>query len=106
MLWSVFIEFTNDIYELYNGIDLAITRGGASTLSELSFLNIPFVSIPLPSAKDNHQFHNSEYSHKKNSLMLHAYEIKFSINGIKYYYIAEPPETFKKILKEKYLKIF
>ncbi len=47
-----------------------------------------------------------EYSHKKNSLMLHAHEIKFSINGIKYKYIAEPPETFKKILKEKYLKIF
>ena len=65
-----FIEFTNDIHELYNGIDLAITRGGASTLSELSFLNIPFVSIPLPSAKDNHQFHNSEYYHKKNCCWL------------------------------------
>ena len=65
-----FIEFTNDIYELYNDIDLAITRGGASTLSELSFLNIPFVSIPLPSAKDNHQFHNSEYYYKKNCCWL------------------------------------
>ena len=51
-----FIEFTNDSHELYNGIDLAITRGGASTLSELSFLNIPFITIPLPSARDNHQF--------------------------------------------------
>ena len=65
-----FIEFTNDSYELYNGIDLAITRGGASTLSELSFLNIPFVSIPLPSAKDNHQFYNSEYYYKKNCCWL------------------------------------
>ena len=61
-----FIEFTNDVYELYNDIDLAITRGGASTLNELSFLNIPFISIPLPSAKDNHQFFNSEYYFKKN----------------------------------------
>ena len=61
-----FIEFTNDVYELYNNIDLAITRGGANTLSELSLLNIPFISIPLPSAKDNHQFFNSEYYFKKN----------------------------------------
>ncbi len=65
-----FVEFTNDSDELYNGIDFAITRGGASTLSELSFLNIPFVSIPLPSAKDNHQFHNSEYYYKKNCCWL------------------------------------
>ena len=65
-----FIKFTNDIYELYNGIDLAITRGGANTLSELSFLNIPFIAIPLPSAKDNHQFYNSEYYYKKNCCWL------------------------------------
>ncbi len=64
------IEFTNNSYDLYNGIDLAITRGGASTLCELSFLNIPFVSIPLPSAKDNHQFYNSEYYYKKNCCWL------------------------------------
>jgi UDP-N-acetylglucosamine--N-acetylmuramyl-(pentapeptide) pyrophosphoryl-undecaprenol N-acetylglucosamine transferase len=57
-----FIDFTNNSDELYSGIDFAITRGGASTLSELSFLNIPFISIPLPSAKDNHQYYNSEYS--------------------------------------------
>ncbi len=65
-----FIEFTNDSNALYKGTDLAITRGGANTLSELSFLNIPFVSIPLPSAKDNHQFYNSDYFHKKNCCWL------------------------------------
>ncbi len=65
-----FIEFTNNSYELYTDIDLAITRGGAGTLSELSFLNIPFISIPLPSAKDNHQFYNSEYYYKKNCCWL------------------------------------
>ena len=65
-----FIEFTNDSHKLYNGIDLAITRGGASTLSELSFLNIPFISIPLPSARDNHQFYNSEFYYKKNCCWL------------------------------------
>ena len=43
---------------------------------------------------------------KKNTLMLHAYKINFSIDGIKYNFAAELPISFKKILKEKYLKIF
>ena len=43
---------------------------------------------------------------KKNDLMLHAYKINFSIAGIKYNYVAEPPTSFKNILKQKYLKIY
>ncbi len=42
---------------------------------------------------------------KKNTLMLHAYKIKFSIAGKKYSFIANPPLEFKKTLNEKYLKI-
>ena len=41
--------------------DLCITRAGASTLSELSVLNIPFITVPLPSSKDNHQFENANF---------------------------------------------
>ncbi len=59
-------NFTYKSENIYEGVDLAITRGGASTLSELSYLNIPFIAIPLPSAKDNHQFHNSNYYFQKN----------------------------------------
>ena len=43
---------------------------------------------------------------RENILMLHAYKINFSIDGIKYNFAAEVPISFKKILKEKYLKIF
>ena len=43
---------------------------------------------------------------KKNTLMLHAYKINFSISGTKYNFTAELPISFKNILKEKYLKIF
>ena len=42
---------------------------------------------------------------KKNALMLHAYKINFSIDGKKYNFVAKPPLTFEKTLKEKYLKI-
>ena len=41
--------------------DLCITRAGASTLAELSFINIPFIAVPLPTSKDNHQFENANY---------------------------------------------
>jgi len=45
--------------------DLCITRAGASTLAELSVSNIPFLAIPLPSAKDDHQFENAIYYEKR-----------------------------------------
>ena len=61
-----FFQFSDDYSKIYEKVDLAITRGGAGTLSELSFLRIPFVSIPLPTAKDNHQFYNSIYYYENN----------------------------------------
>jgi len=43
---------------------------------------------------------------KKNNLMLHAYKINFSIDGMKYNFSADPPLAFVTTLKEKYLKNF
>ncbi len=50
--------------------DLAITRAGASTISELAYLNIPFVAIPFPYAKDDHQYYNAEFYEKNQSSWL------------------------------------
>ena len=44
--------------------NICITRAGASTLAELTFLNIPYVAIPLPNSKDNHQFENASFYEK------------------------------------------
>ena len=46
------------------------------------------------------------YSNKTETLMLHAYKINFSIADTKYNFSADVPTTFRKVLKEKYLKIF
>ena len=46
--------------------DLCITRAGASSLAELSLLKIPFIAIPLPTSKDNHQYENAKYYKDKN----------------------------------------
>ena len=48
--------------------NLAITRAGASTLSELAYLKVPFVAIPYKFAKDNHQLEECNgYYEKKGS---------------------------------------
>ena len=39
---------------------------GASTLAELVYLNIPFVAVPFPQSKDNHQLENANYYKNKN----------------------------------------
>ena len=45
---------------------MCITRAGASSLAELSLLKIPFIAIPLPTSKDNHQYENAKYYKDKN----------------------------------------
>jgi len=58
---SKVFSFSHNLNEILKQGDLCITRAGASSLAELSFLNIPFIAIPLPSSKDNHQYENAKY---------------------------------------------
>ena len=54
-------SFDHNLNQLLQQSDLCITRAGASSLAELSLLNIPFLAIPLPSSKDNHQYENAKF---------------------------------------------
>ena len=56
-------NFDKNFINIIKQADLCITRAGASTLAELSVLNIPFIAVPLPTSKDNHQFENANYYH-------------------------------------------
>ena len=58
-------NFTNKITDYYLKANLVITRSGASVLGELINIKIPFISIPLPTSADNHQFKNAIYYKKK-----------------------------------------
>ena len=58
-------NFTDKIIDYYKKTNLVITRSGASVLGELINLKIPFISIPLPSSADNHQYKNAEFYLKK-----------------------------------------
>ena len=58
-------SFKKDLANIIKQTDLCITRAGASTLAELSVLNVPFIAVPLRTAKDNHQYENSKFYEDK-----------------------------------------
>ena len=57
-------DFKENIYEFMGKANICVTRAGASTLAELIFLNVAHIAIPLPFAKDNHQFENASFYEK------------------------------------------
>ena len=58
-------DFEEKFHEIINYSDLCITRAGASSLAEMSLLNKPFIAIPLPLAKDDHQLKNANFYESK-----------------------------------------
>ena len=57
-------NFEKNFIELINESDLCISRAGATSLAEISLMNKPFITIPLPTAKDDHQMDNAKFYEK------------------------------------------
>ena len=60
-------SYEKDFFKYVQEADLCITRAGASTLAELSVMNTPFVAVPLPTSKDDHQMENAKFYKESNS---------------------------------------
>ena len=58
---NIIFSFDKNFDNIIKKTDLCLTRAGASTLAELSVLNIPFIAVPLPTSIDNHQFENANF---------------------------------------------
>ena len=87
---SIF-NYDKNFIDKVSEADLCITRAGATTLAELSILNKPFIAIPLPTSKDNHQFENANFYLNKNCCWLvqqNVFEVKIG-------------EILREILKNK-----
>ena len=67
---NLIFSYDNNFIDIVSEVDLCITRAGATTLAEFSILNKPFIAIPLPSSKDNHQLENANYYLNKNCCWL------------------------------------
>ena len=57
-------NFEKNFMNLIEESDLCITRSGATSLAEIAIMNKPFVAIPLPTSKDNHQMENAKFYEK------------------------------------------
>lgn len=55
---KAFLE-AEEMGQAYGRAAVAVTRGGAGTLSELAAFRLPAVVVPLPSAHAQHQLHNA-----------------------------------------------
>ena len=61
MGWTAVVEpFFHDMPTRYSSADLAISRAGASTLTELACAGIPMILLPFPHAADDHQRANAK----------------------------------------------
>ena len=58
---SKVFSYTTNLHQIIKECDFVITRSGASTINELVFLEKPFLAIPFPFAKDDHQYYNAKY---------------------------------------------
>ncbi|MBX7158164.1 MAG: undecaprenyldiphospho-muramoylpentapeptide beta-N-acetylglucosaminyltransferase [Verrucomicrobiae bacterium] len=64
------MEFCGEMAEIYRVTDLAISRSGAASLSELTAWEIPSVLIPFPFAAGNHQFFNAQVFEKAGAALM------------------------------------
>jgi UDP-N-acetylglucosamine--N-acetylmuramyl-(pentapeptide) pyrophosphoryl-undecaprenol N-acetylglucosamine transferase len=54
------VDFIDDMAAAYSRADLAVTRAGALTISELAAAGVGALLVPLPHAIDDHQNRNAE----------------------------------------------
>ena len=98
-------DFNDAIINFMQKSNLCITRAGASTLAELNFTEIPYLAIPLPTAKDNHQFENAYFYNKLGlNWLLNQKEIDEKILLDKLINIIDNKEEY--LAKKKNMKDF
>lgn len=54
------VPFCQDMGLAYAAADVAVSRSGASSLTELSAFGLPVILVPYPTAADDHQRRNAE----------------------------------------------
>jgi len=58
-------SFSEDIYKLYQEVDVIFSRAGSGTICEVAAFKKPLVLVPLSHSAGGHQLHNAIYLHSK-----------------------------------------
>lgn len=64
------VPYIYNMGEVLAAADLAVTRGGAITLSELSALGVPSILVPSPFVAENHQEYNARALENKGAAVV------------------------------------
>lgn len=99
------VTYIENMVEQYEWCDLIICRAGASTISELKYIQKPVILIPLRLQKDQHQVYNAEllkqavkfpvYIHSGKELSIHECGLLKNILD----YLSEPQNLKYKVIK-------
>ncbi|NOX16968.1 MAG: undecaprenyldiphospho-muramoylpentapeptide beta-N-acetylglucosaminyltransferase [Chlorobi bacterium] len=54
------LAFIDDVAAAYSAADLILCRAGATTIAEISALNLPAIFVPSPNVAADHQFKNAK----------------------------------------------
>lgn len=66
----IIVEFLDDMLGLLKNIDLIVTRAGATTIAEITALELPSILIPSPYVTHNHQYKNAKVLSDNNASIL------------------------------------
>ena len=73
-------DFFDNIDHAYSASDIIISRAGAMTVNEISFMKKTMILVPLPSSAANHQFYNAKFFQDNNAaLMIEEKKLKGNI---------------------------
>jgi len=75
------LPFTHEMPLALACADLTVTRGGASTLAELTVAGVPSIIFPYPHHKDRHQEHNARRLVTYGAARMMLDRIEPSLNG-------------------------
>jgi len=68
--YKVYPYLKDEMKDAFALSDFVVSRAGANSLAEIIALEKPGLVIPLPSAANNHQYHNAKYFAEQNMLLL------------------------------------
>jgi len=63
-------DFFDNIDYAYSAADIIVSRAGAMTLNEISFMEKAMILVPLSSSAANHQFYNAKFFQDNNAAIM------------------------------------
>lgn len=64
------LPYIDNMRKIFKDVDVLVTRGGASTMSEILAYNVPSIIVPSPYVTHNHQYKNAMALVEKDAALL------------------------------------